>query len=292
MVKKFLAGKAEIFSLNIATVQRSFEQVAEIFPSVPTVELEEAFRSLSTGKEGGSMGWAFNAALIRLPGHCILVDTGFGFTSGAQGVGMLQLITEAGISTEEITAVVITHGHGDHVGGLVNVGGLVEEGRPTMPQARLVISRAEHRFYMEGEAARIMGEESIQVQKAGFSAYSDRTDRIDSDGEIAASGDTTVRAIQASGHTPGHIGLEILSEGERFWLLVDTLHAPFQLDHPDWVPRYDHDPDQARRTRIDLLKRAADEEIPVMLYHFPFPGVGMIRAAGEVFSFEKQGEEI
>jgi hypothetical protein len=58
------------------------------------------------------------------------------------------------------------------------------------------------------------------------------------------------------------------------------------------VPRYDHDPDQARRTRIDLLKRAADEEIPVMLYHFPFPGVGMIGAAGEVFSFEKQGEEI
>ncbi len=281
MVKNFFVGSAEIFSLNIATVQRSFEQVAEIFPSVPTSELEGAFQSGSTGDKG--MVWAFNAALIRLPDHCLLIDTGFGFTSGGQGVGMLQLITEAGISADEITAVVITHGHGDHVGGLV------EEGRPTMAHARLVITKAEHRFYMEGEAARTMGEESIRAQTAGFSAYADRTDRIDSDGEIAASGDTAVRAIQASGHTPGHIGLEILSEGQRFWLLVDTLHAPFQLEHPDWAPRYDRDPDQARSTRINLLKRAAEEQIPVMLYHFPFPGVGMVRAAGDGFSFTDYG---
>jgi len=282
MIKKFLVGSAEIFSLNIATVQRSFDQVAEIFPSVPPGELEgTSYLSVSTGEKG--MVWAFNAALIRLPGHCILVDTGFGFTSAEQGVGMLQLITEAGTTADEITAVVITHGHGDHVGGLV------EEGRPTMPRARLVISRAEHRFYMEGEAARTMGEESIEAQTAGFSAYADRTDRIESDGEIAASGDTAVRAIQASGHTPGHLGLEIRSEGQRFWLLVDTLHAPFQLEHPDWAPRYDRDPDQARITRIDLLKRAAEEQIPVLLYHFPFPGVGMLNAVGDGFSFTDYG---
>jgi glyoxylase-like metal-dependent hydrolase (beta-lactamase superfamily II) len=279
MVKKFTIGKAEVFSLSIATVQRSFEEVSEIYSSVPTGELEEAVRSLSAAGKSDSMEWAFNAALIRLPGHNILVDTGYGFTTGEPGVGMLQLIQETGISDEEITEVVITHGHGDHVGGLV------EEGRPTMPKAQLVIHKAEHQFYMGGEASRVMGEDATRLQQAGFSAYSERTRTVDSDDVIAASGSTGVRAIGAYGHTPGHIGLEVSSQGKRFWLLVDILHALFQLEHTDWVPRYDLDPARARKTRVDLLKRAADEKIPVLLYHLPFPGVGIVRESGEGFSF-------
>jgi hypothetical protein len=68
-------------------------------------------------------------------------------------------------------------------------------------------------------------------------------------------------------------------------MLVDTLHALFQLDHPEWSPRYDIDPDRARTVRIDLLGKAADEKIPVMLYHFPFPGLGTIQRSGGGFAF-------
>jgi glyoxylase-like metal-dependent hydrolase (beta-lactamase superfamily II) len=285
MVKKYALGKADVWSLNIASVERSFDQITEIFPSVPTDELKEAFRSASIGGRGDSMAWTFNAALIRLPGHCILVDTGFGFASADQGAGMLKLLTEAGVASDDVTAVVITHGHGDHIGGLA------EEGHPTLPKARLVISDAEYRFFMEGEAARSMGEEAIQVQRAGFSAYSDRTDRIELDGQIAQADGGVVRAIPAAGHTPGHIGLEVESEDRRFWLLVDTLHASFQLEHPEWSPRYDRDPDRARSTRVELLSRAAEEKVPVLFYHLPFPGVGTIRVAGGGFAFSEYGEE-
>ncbi len=285
MVKKFSVGKAEVWSLNIASVERSFEQITEIFPSVPTGELKEAFRSASIDGKGESMVWTYNAALIHLPDQCLLVDTGFGFTSGDQGVGMLELLTESGVASDEVTAVVITHGHGDHVGGLV------EEGRPSLAKARLVISDAEYRFFMEGEAARAMGEEAIQIQKAGFSAYAGRIDRIELDGEIAASESASVSAIPASGHSPGHIGLEVVSEDRRFWLLVDTLHASFQLEHTDWSPRYDRDPGRAGSIRFELLKRAAREEVPVLFYHLPFPGVGRVRSVGDGFAFSEYREE-
>ena len=274
MIKKIDIGKVEFFSLNIATVYRSLAEIAEVYPTAPSDLLNTAF-------EGGEMEWAFNAALIRMKGHNILVDTGFGFSSGEQGAGIGELIAETGISAKEITEIVITHGHGDHVGGLV------ENGEPTMPGAKLVIHEAEHRFFTGGEAARLMGEEAIQLQNRAFSAYADRTVTV-GDGDIVAStADGEVRVIEAAGHTPGHICLEINSQNKRLWLLVDTLHALFQLDHPEWSPRYDIDPDLAHRVRVDLLGKAADKKIPVMLYHFPFPGLGTVRRAGDRFTYSE-----
>ena len=102
---------------------------------------------------------------------------------------------------------------------------------------------------------------------------------------IAGSGNTTIRALPSPGHTPGHIGVDIRSGEKRLWLLVDTLHAPFQSKYTDWSPRFDVNPELARATRADLLKAAAEQKIPVHLYHFPFPGIGSVKKTIPGFSF-------
>jgi hypothetical protein len=80
--------------------------------------------------------------------------------------------------------------------------------------------------------------------------------------------------------------MEVISSGIRFWILLDTAHALFQMERPDWSPSFDIDPDHARETRMDLLKKSATEDIPIHLYHFPFPGFGKIRFSEAAFAFE------
>ena len=279
MTTAFDIGEAKIHFLGIARVRRDFDQMVEIFPTVEKGELKEAVRAVQPDGGGKYLEWCFNSALLRIPGQTILVDTGFGFTAGGPGLGTVALLNECGVQPEQVGTVVITHGHGDHIGGLT------DEGTPSMPDARVVIAKAEFAFWMEGEAESLFGAEGSSAQRSALSICRTQIECIDMDSRIAESGDTTIRAIPSPGHTPGHIGIEVLSRGQRLWLMVDTIHALFQLEHTDWSPRFDVDPELARVTAKELLGQAAKQQVPVHLYHFPFPGIGTIKETGPGFAF-------
>jgi glyoxylase-like metal-dependent hydrolase (beta-lactamase superfamily II) len=280
MVGKLTIGEVGISVLGIGTVQRDLDQLAEIFPTVERGELRGAIGRVQPDSEGKYLEWYFNAALIQIPDHAILVDTGFGFSTGGPGLGTAQLLAECGVSPEDVTTVVITHGHGDHIGGLT------ENGVPAMPDARVVMSRQEHEFWMNGEAERRLGREASAAQQTTFSICRDQIECIDMDSPIAESNGTNIQALPAPGHTPGHIGIAVSSQGNRLWLLVDTIHAVFQMQHPEWSPRFDVNPPLAETTRRDLLGEAARLEVPVHIYHFPFPAVGLIEVSGQAFTFK------
>lgn len=267
MVHKVNIGYIEVTSLGIATTARTPAQIGEIFPDVPE---EQLIPALSSAYPDEPL-WSYNAALIRIGDQQILVDTGFGFTEGGPGKPMLSLLADAGTGPEEITTIVITHGHGDHIGGLLN------DGAASFPNAELAVSKAEYEHWMSGNDS---------PQKAGFSAYSDRTRILDGDAVVSKSGSgDTVKVIQASGHTPGHIGLEVLSDSQCFWLLVDVAHSLIQLEHPEWNPSYDSAPEVAQATRLRIFTRAAERSIPVLMYHFPFPGIGVIAKKDGAFAY-------
>jgi glyoxylase-like metal-dependent hydrolase (beta-lactamase superfamily II) len=279
MVRNFDLGEATITILGVASVRRDFDQLSEIFPTVEKSELKKAIRAVQPAIGGEYLDWNFNLALIQIPGHTILIDTGFGFSSGGPGRGTALLLKECGVRPEEVNTIVITHGHGDHIGGLT------EGGAPAMPDARVVISRKEFEFWMEGQAERFFAAEASSAQQTALSICGKQIESIDMDSTIAESTDSTIRALPSPGHTPGHIGIDIRSQEKQLWLLVDTLHALFQLQHYDWSPRFDMNPELARETRRDLLGQAAKLGVPVHLYHFPFPGLGTIEESGLSFSF-------
>ena len=280
MIGKFKIGEVVISVLGIGTVRRDLDQLAGIFPTVERGELREAIRGVQPGSDGEYLDWCFNSALIRIPNHAILIDTGFGFSTGGPGLGTAQLLAECGVHPEDVNTVVITHGHGDHIGGLT------EAGVPAIPDARVVISRQEFDFWMNGEAERLLGKDASVAQRTAFSICRDQIECIAMDSPILESNGTTIQALPAPGHTPGHIGIAVSSQGTRLWLLVDTIHAVFQMQHPEWSPRFDVDPDLARTTRRDLLGEAARLELPVHLYHFPFPAVGYIESSEQAFTFK------
>jgi glyoxylase-like metal-dependent hydrolase (beta-lactamase superfamily II) len=280
MVARFKIGQADIGILGIAGVRRDLEQLVDIFPSVKVDDLKYAIQSLQPDEDVGYLDWYFNAVLIQVPEQTILVDTGFGFSSGGTGLGTVQLLGECDVQPQDVDTIVISHGHGDHIGGLT------EAGSPAMPDARVVISRQELEFWMNGEAERCFGVEESAVQRKTFSICRDQIECIDMDSFVFESTETTIRALPSPGHTPGHIGIEIQSLDQSLWLLVDTIHALFQMQHPDWSPRFDIDPDLARTTRKELLGQAARLKLPVHLYHFPFPAIGTVAEADRAFMFE------
>jgi glyoxylase-like metal-dependent hydrolase (beta-lactamase superfamily II) len=200
-----------------------------------------------------------DALLVRAPGHLVLLDAGLGPTEHG---ALPQSLGLAGVSPAQITDVLITHGHLDHVGGLVGT-----DGRTFFPNARIWVSEKEwasmktHR----SDAAIVR---AIAPQVMTFTP-----------GGAILPG-MTPRALY--GHTPGHVGYEITSEGRTIEDIGDVAHSSIvDLAHPEWRGGIDEDPDAAAVTRVAELARLAARHELVFSPHFPFPGVGWIERSGQ-----------
>ncbi len=202
----------------------------------------------------------FNPMVIDTGQEKILVDTGRG-----QVGRLLEHLGYAGIRPEEISAVFITHAHPDHIGGLL-LGG-----RPLFPRARLLIGEAELRFWL-GQAN----------PPANLLALRDRFTPVAPGTEIAPG----VTVFATYGHTPGHLAVQVRSQGETLWHLGDAGgHYVLSFRFPDHYLGFDMDPAQAVATRARLWAQAAAEGIQVVGYHFAWPGVGYVRRRGEAYEF-------
>lgn len=207
----------------------------------------------------------FNPVLLDLGEARLLVDTGRGGASGGRLLAHLEL---AGYAPEDITHVFLTHGHPDHIGGLVDEGG-----RPVF-----------------GKAVHLMGEVDLDYwlknpNQAVSRALVPLKDRIRPvrDGEEILPG---VRAVASFGHTPGHMSLEVLSQGKRLFVFGDAAgHHLLSLRFPQAYLGFDMDKAEVVRTRARLFQKVSQEQSLVTAYHFPWPALGYIRRAGEGYEF-------
>jgi len=218
---------------------------------------------------------SFNVTLVQTGGQTVLLDTG----RGGPGLVPANLVA-AGTPLASVDRVVITHFHGDHIGGLIQA-----DGSATFPRARLSVPAGETAYWTDaGEESRAPANRrpGFALVRRVFAAYEGRIDQV-APGATVAPG---VTAVASFGHAPGHTSYLIADGGQQLMVIGDvTTSAELFLPRPDWYPGFDMDPPTAIATRRALMDRLVTDRIPMVAYHFAMPGIGRVEKTGAGYRF-------
>lgn len=240
---------------------------------------EAAISAMAGGK---TVPGSFNVFLIKHGQKRFLVDTGNGSLRPERLGQLPRCLQEAKITPEDISEIFITHLHGDHIGGLV------KDGKPAFPRAQVHVARVEYDYWMSDEAMR----QAPETRRGAFSLVRGVLQVLEKDkllvfftpGEEVSPGITSVALF---GHTPGHCGFMLASKGKKLLFVGDLLHAEaIQFARPDITLAFDADQAMAKETRLRAFKEVAKKAIPIAATHLPFPGIGLVRTAGDGYRFE------
>jgi glyoxylase-like metal-dependent hydrolase (beta-lactamase superfamily II) len=255
---RFKLGDFEVTTLLSGT--RTVENVNEIFglnadPAEFAAASEAAFLPADRAQ------FFFTPTIVNTGSELVLFD------AGLSPAGITAALAAAGYSPEQVDVVVLTHMHGDHIGGLMGESG------PTFANARYVTGAAEHNHWMGA------GNENFDKN---VRPLNDKITFLD-DGGAVASGLT---AVLAAGHTPGHMGYMIESGGKQIMLIADLANHPvWSLARPDWEVRFDMDKAAAAASRRRVLGMLAADRVPMIGYHMPFPAMGHVETRGDGFHY-------
>lgn len=229
------------------------------------------------GREEGTLTLRVQAFVIEAEGQRVVVDTCMGNdkprsspVSNMLQTDFLERFEAAGFARDSIDVVLCTHLHVDHVGWNT----MLQDGKwvPTFPKARYLIGRKEYEFWKV--TAQERGSDDAAIMADSVQPLFDHgvVELVDTDHVINAA----LRLFSTPGHTPGHVSLNIESDGERAVLSGDFLHNPAQVGQPDWGAFVDEDAVQSAATRRAELGRLADEPVLLIGTHFPAPTAGYV----------------
>lgn len=186
---------------------------------------------------------------------------------------LIERMGQAGFRPEDVDVVVITHGHPDHIGGLM------AGGKPVFPNARYVFGAAEFDYWRRGDVR--------EFRKFNRQLFMELAVPLADRASFAEPGDEVVpgiRAIDSAGHSPGMLAYLIESEGKRLLNWADTCaHYVVSLQRPDIHLDVDDDKEKAAATRRRILGMASAEELFVIGYHMPFPGIGFVERTQQAY---------
>jgi glyoxylase-like metal-dependent hydrolase (beta-lactamase superfamily II) len=266
MSKKLFAVLISLLSLNVfaakpVTVEGGFEVL--VFDEVPGREMEAGlFEGGPLTNEqrlafmpGGKAPAAVNVFVVKAGGKTYLIDAGFG-----------NAVKDKRVDPSKIDAVLITHAHGDHIGGL-----LKEDGTPNFPKPPVFISKAESDYWLAPKA------ENSDLPKNVARVYGERY-------KTFAFGDTLapgIVAIEAVGHTPGHTAFLIGTGKKKLLIAADFLHAAaLQFPNPEECARFDMDRKKSVETRKKLIQMCIDNGWLIGGMHIP-GGIGTVKSNGK-----------
>lgn len=252
-------------------------------------------RTLGTNAEPAALGgwlhdmflppdvldWPLNVVVVRAGAQTILVDAGLGlefpgFPRAGQTAGRLRA---AGVDPAAITDVVLTHMHMDHVGGLLG-DGLKASLRPDL---RIHAAAAEAEFWQAPDFSGTDMPEPVpevlrSVATRFLDEYRDRLHTFETDHEVAPG----VVVTRTGGHTPGHSVVRVVSGEDRLTFAGDAVFAP-GFDNPEWHNGFEHDPEEAARVRVALLRELASTGESLVATHLPFPSLCRVADRGNAF---------
>lgn len=217
----------------------------------------------------GTFPNATNVFLVETGEKTILFDAGYGRR-------LFENLKSYGKTADEIDAILLTHMHGDHIGGLLR------EHERCFPSATLYIPQSEHDYWLSDEEMQKNPDNrrgSFLNARKVIDAYKDKL-QLFTPGEIDDSNELIpgIRSIAAYGHTPGHTGYLLESAGSKLFIWGDLTHAmAIQMPYPEVAVTYDVDPVKATESRQRLLKYVADQKIRIAGMHIQYPAIGDVK---------------
>lgn len=246
-------------------------------PDAPPAE--RAALLAAAGQSGQQYPAPTNVTLLRTPHDLILVDAGSGDRFMDTAGKLFDNLSAAGIDAAAITKVVFTHGHPDHLWGLID-----ELDELRLPNAAYYVAASEWDFWHGENAARGLPQERagfVTGARRNFAAIKDKVRMLKPDDEIVSG----LRVIATPGHTQGHVSLE-LAGGDGLIVGGDALtHERISFRYPGWRMPADHEPDRAIATRRTLLDRLATSRMTLIGFHLPYPAVGRVERKDGAYRF-------
>src|SRR5213082_1319668 len=226
--------------------------------------------------------WSLNVVVVRSGGQTILIDAGLGLDPNLNLPRAGQLIRRldaVGIDLASVTDVVLTHMHMDHVGGLL-VDGVKERLRPDL---RIHVAASEVKFWEAPDFTHTSMPPGFpdalrSAAKRFTKEYKSQLRLFDDERRVAPG----VVVRRTGGHTPGHSVVRMASGGDALTFAGDAVFA-VGFDQPNWHNGFEHDPEEAARVRINLLRQLAETGEMLVATHLPFPSVGRVAADGDAF---------
>ncbi|MEZ5818420.1 MAG: MBL fold metallo-hydrolase [Hyphomicrobiaceae bacterium] len=253
-------GDIVVTAVSDGTLERTHEMMLGVGE-------EEARRHLAAACRRAFV-LSVNAFVIRSGDRVALVETGSGNYLGPSAGHLMANLAAAGVAPGEIGTILLTHMHPDHSAGLTDM----TTGRANYANAELVVHENEPRHWFDdGAMARGSEREKrlmFQQAREQTAPYKDRM-RSFTGGEVFPG----VTALPIPGHTPGHTGYLIESDGERLLIWGDVVHMPeVQVPRPDVSMVVDTDPEMAAASRRRVFDMVASEGLLVCGMHLHFPG--------------------
>jgi glyoxylase-like metal-dependent hydrolase (beta-lactamase superfamily II) len=215
--------------------------------------------------------------VLNQGGRITLLDTSRG---NAPNGNWMANFRAAGFDPAQVNTIIISHFHGDHIGGIRG-----QDGAATFPNAEVMVPTPEWAFWMDD--ARM--NQAPEAQRGGFQNARRIFGPMAKDVKQYEPGKeliTGVTSVAAPGHTPGHTTFMISSGNGKLMVMSDTTNHPaLFVRNPDWSAVFDMNADEARATRRKMLDMAASERAQVAFYHAPFPATGFIAKEGNGFRF-------
>jgi len=251
--------------LVVTAIQDRPGQMSMSIFSGPASDEERAKYFTDGSTEAGT-----NVFLLRTGDYVTLFDTGV-------GAKLIEALDSLGIKTEDVNTVLITHMHGDHIGGLLH------DDTRTFSNAKVFVSKPELESWL-ALAEKDSANAGAAKVKSVVAAYGD-------DLQTFAFGDSpieAVTAIDAVGHTPGHTVYQLTADNKSLLIVGDLIHAAsLQFALPDECASFDMDRPQAIQARKRIFDLAAHNDLPIAGMHFPFGKViGKVTKDSEGWKFE------
>jgi glyoxylase-like metal-dependent hydrolase (beta-lactamase superfamily II) len=248
-------------------------------PFAPEAKPEEIAALLAShGQPTDRINFHFNILCVRIGKELVLFDAGYGEAGGPNGGRLPACMAAAGLKPADVTAVVFSHWHPDHICGVANKG----QTALTFPNARYFINKAEHDFWTGPAATHPKAGGMIALVRDYTAAIKDKLEIVKPGDKILGN----IDLVDSPGHTPGHMSAIVYDGADQVAAMADVAHNRYiMFDKPEWTVAFDVDPALAVKTRRTLFDRFAADNSKVFGYHMPWPALARITKRGDGYEW-------